>query len=243
MLAWQCEDSTKNLSRACVQPDQNWDSAGLQKSGVATDIAVQATEPDLIFSSADGSTHAVRCTCPFVLMHGSVLQHILGFLDILGSWHTFPVRQSLASTCRFLVKVGHHAEGDALIVSMLMSPTSWRAVQFAVESHDTFSVAIQILGDWSTLDTFRLGVAPSSLPLQGEDGHGCGFWISPRSGRLIGQDGSMQLLDGLRSQFVPHHSEAYVRGCQGAVHGPGFWVASYGRFFGSLQVFLLFRVV
>jgi hypothetical protein len=95
----------------------------------------------------------------------------------------------LAKVCRALNFNRALLNGDvAKIVTLrktrhLMSP--WRSVQFKVGDYGHFVFIVQLTGRWSTKDTFRLGVATATLPLDGADGHVYGFWLSPKSGRFI----------------------------------------------------------
>ena len=70
------------------------------------------------------------------------------------------------------------------------SSASWRTVQFSVEDPSHFVMVVQLEGTWNAKDVFRMGIAPKSVSLDGEQGWRCGLWFSPKSGRLMGEDGS-----------------------------------------------------
>jgi len=117
-----------------------------------------------------------------------LVQHFIGLPSLrLGETWSLLALQVRQGICRGCV-----LQNDRPLVSKLAkleyleaSLFAWRAVQFAVTDPEHFLLVVRLTGIWSTRDTFRLGIAPQTLPLEGDEGRSVGFWLSPRSGRLF----------------------------------------------------------
>mmetsp|Transcript_25749 Transcript_25749/g.58626 ORF Transcript_25749/g.58626 Transcript_25749/m.58626 type:complete len:781 (-) Transcript_25749:124-2466(-) len=145
-----------------------------------------------------------------VLQNDDILQRILpsfspgwGFPSIEGS--------NLACLCRGMPT----CKGTVIKLGSSHPPTSWNAVQFSVDDPNHFVIVVKTSGYWGTNDSFRLGIAPTSMPLDGECGCKCGYWLSPKSGYLIGQDGSNHVMASLvADQSLPRTCFRDVKGAQ-----------------------------
>lgn len=93
-------------------------------------------------------------------------------------------------------------DGDVITVNRkrLFHP-EWRTIQFAVQDRSHFFLVVELAGTWSTKDTFRIGVSREQIPLEGEDGNKEGYWLSPKSGNLLGADGTRHFIPGLDCPF------------------------------------------
>eukprot|EP00404_Azadinium_spinosum_P041135 CAMPEP_0180825882 /NCGR_PEP_ID=MMETSP1038_2-20121128/73219_1 /TAXON_ID=632150 /ORGANISM="Azadinium spinosum, Strain 3D9" /LENGTH=567 /DNA_ID=CAMNT_0022868397 /DNA_START=12 /DNA_END=1712 /DNA_ORIENTATION=+ len=115
-----------------------------------------------------------------------ILPRIIACFCLSGAFHSTEDLK-ISCVCRSLVSMDKE-----MVINLRprLPKTTWRTIQFAVDDPSHFVLVVELSGTWGAHDSFRLGIAPASVHLDGEQGHSCGYWFSPKSGRLLGEDGS-----------------------------------------------------